>query len=670
MFFGLVQPWLLKVLLDDVLVNKKFDLFFPVIAASLLAYFGSNTLMITRALRATKLQQAVQRDIARRLYRHVESLDMNDAKSKKVGDLMSRIDVDVSTVAGVPAILVDTFTRDVVQLGTVLGIALLLSAEVTVLALAIVPVYIMSERKWARLMKQKTSGVRVKTADLFSFLQETLSSLKTIKIFGREEYESEVLDEKVSAANRERYSSQLIAMLAAFIGGFLVYLPSFIVLAVGGLQVLAGAMTIGVLVALQSYVGQLLGPLVSFANLNRTLQTSSVGMERVFEIVDTKPKIADVPDAINIPSVKGELEFRNVSFEYDEGRRVIDKLSAKINPGARIGIVGPTGVGKSTLAALLCRLYDPTEGQIFLDGVDLRKISLESLRSHIGYLSQESVLFNATVRENIRFGRLDATDEDVERAARLAQAHEFIAKLPESYDTVVGERGSRLSGGEQQRIALARVILRNPSVIVFDEPTSALDAESEAKLQEALDEVTQGKTTVVIAHRLSTLRNADEIWVLSGTIVEKGTFEELVRKRGLFWKYYNTQFGGFQSFLQKLGEEMARARKYRKPISLLGMQIEDYDKHEKDSQEAREFLGKVGAALSASIEESDFSAEYPRRRGTFIVALPGTSLKEARKAGRVLARSMESRFDIKLATSVTQLKPGVLTAKDFIAMCV
>ncbi|MBI2147856.1 ABC transporter ATP-binding protein [Candidatus Woesearchaeota archaeon] len=540
---SLVNPYLVKILLDDVLPNKDTTLLLGLMGVFIFIFIIQSLIEIYHSYKTTMFVENVILGVKTQLFEHLENLDMSFYHAKKVGDILYRLDNDVYSIDDFTNIIVNEIVLNLLTGVFILIICLQLSWKVTVISLFFFPFYVISQKYFGDIIRKKKEVFLKKMSDLLSFLQETISSVQVINSFLLEKSKLEEYRAKTKRMIRMDIKLDLIESFSGAIVGLITFIPLLAILWYGSYIVISGALTIGSLIAIYTYIGKLFGPVSSLGSINVAIQSSLVSVNRVFEFMDIKTKIVEKPNAKELKEVKGTIEFRNVCFRYNKDEPILENISFTAKPGMVVGIAGPSGGGKTTLGNLIFRFFDATSGSILVDGIDVRDLKLASLRKNIGYVSQEAVLFNTTIRENIRMGDLKATDNEVMRAARLANIHDFVMKQPKKYDTIVGERGVLLSGGEKQRISIARVILKDPKILILDEATSSLDAESEKKIQAAFREVVKNRTTVVIAHRLSTIKDADLILVLKDhLLVETGSFEQLMKKRGVFQEYYKMMY--------------------------------------------------------------------------------------------------------------------------------
>ncbi len=495
----------------------------------------------------TYVEQGLIRDLRDQVYRHLHALPLAYFKNERTGNLISRVMNDVNVVnSGISASFY-TLIREPLLVLVYLGISLVLSWKLTLIAFVVFPLVLAIIARIGKRVRTESRIVQERIADLTSVLHETISGVKVVKAFGMEEFEN-----RKFGGQNERYFRTILRIarirnLASPSTEFLSALAGGLIIWYGGMQVLAfesmkASEFLGFLFALF----QLMPPIKELSSVNNRIQEATAAGIRIFEILDTEPIIRNPANPVTLDGFRTAIEFKGVGFEYDPGDQVLANISMTIRKGEAVAIVGPSGAGKSTLVDLVPRFYDPTSGSITIDGVDLRHVDLKSLRDMIGIVTQETILFNDTVRNNIAYGMQDCGMERIMAAAKAANAHTFIMQMPEKYDSVIGERGVKISGGERQRLALARAILKNPPILILDEATSSLDTESEILVQQAIEHLMAGRTSIVIAHRLSTIQNADRILVISGgRIVETGKHRELVRhSRGVYKKLYDLQFRG------------------------------------------------------------------------------------------------------------------------------
>jgi ATP-binding cassette, subfamily B, bacterial MsbA len=477
------------------------------------------------------------------LFGRLITLSLDFHASHRVGELISRLSSDVTIVRAMLTQTVTQLLSSVIGLVGSVFILFTLSPSLLFVVLLLAPALLVIAVVFGRPLERVSTQVQDTIARSTTTAEEALSGIRVVKSYVREDWELERYDEDLR--NTVATGSRLALWRASFgaLMGFLGFGAVAVLLWYTGHQVIDGTLGIGTLTAFLLYGVAIGASLGSIAGLYGQFREGTGAIARVFEIIDTRPTILDAPDATPLPAIAGRVELDDVSFSYGPDRRVLRDVSLTIPAGETLALVGPSGSGKTTLAGLIPRLWDVSDGVIRVDGVDIRTVTVDSLRAQIGLVAQEATLFGGTIRENILYGRLDATEDELIAAAKAANAHDFISVLPLGYDTVVGDRGSRLSGGQRQRVAIARVILKDPPILLLDEATSSLDNESERLVQEALDRLKVGRTTIIVAHRLSTIRSADRIAVLDdGWLVELGTQDELLAADGLYARLHNTQF--------------------------------------------------------------------------------------------------------------------------------
>ena len=482
-------------------------------------------------------------DLRKQLYAHLHELDLRFFSSQRTGDLTSRLTNDVGTVrTAVTTSFVELVRQSMMLVGS-LVLMLILDWQMSLIILLTVPPVTLLARHFGRIIRKLARDVQDRLADTTAIAEEAISSVRVVKAFSRNEYEVHRYDEAVQNLFQTAIKRLWVSNMFWTTVGTLFMMALIGLFWFGGISVLNGRLTSGDLVAFVFYAFNIARTVGGMSQLYTTFNSAAGASERLFELFDTEPDTRDMDGAQALHRVEGAIEFSRVGFSYEEGHRILHDIDKSIRAGETIALVGPSGAGKTTMLNLIPRFYDPDEGVIRIDGIDISTVTMHSLREQVAVVSQDVQLFNLSVKENIRYGRLNATDQEIEDAARAANAHEFIHDLPEGYDTQVGERGTKLSGGQKQRIAIARAILRDARILLLDEATSSLDSTSEALVQEALDRLMKNRTTFVIAHRLSTVQHAHRIFVLDkGHIVQEGRHEDLFVKEGMYRELALHQF--------------------------------------------------------------------------------------------------------------------------------
>lgn len=540
---NLYIPWIIKDMIDEVLADKNGTML-NWIAASIIAIFvvrglfwyGQNYLM-------SYVGQSVIIDIRAAVFKKLQRLSVSFYDKNKTGTIMSYVTNDVNALqSAMVENTIEMITEGFILIGSVVAM-IYLDWRLTLFTVCTFPVVLWFMEFFGKKIRKTGGRIQECTADITSVLQESVASARVIKSFVREDYEVDRVDVENRANFRANMkNAQLMATLTPVVE-LVAAIGVTMIIWYGGNNVINGTITAGSLVAFLTYAVNISNPIKRLTRVIGNIQKALAAAQRVFMIIDMPEEIAESRDAKQLPEVSGKVEFQNVSFAYDDKGNVITDLSFSVKPGEVIAIVGPSGAGKSTIANLLPRFYDVNKGDIKIDGHSVREVTLDSLREQVGIVPQETMLFNGSVYNNILYGRLDATKEEIEAAAKAANAHDFIMQLTDGYETKLGDRGVNLSGGQRQRIAIARAILKNPRILILDEATSALDTESERVVQEALDRLMVGRTSFVIAHRLSTVKNADKILVLEkGNLVESGTHDELLALDGLYAHLYKIQY--------------------------------------------------------------------------------------------------------------------------------
>ncbi len=554
-------PWPLKIILDNVVGSHKLspwlsDFLRPVlgggdkmqiaVAASmavlLIALVGAIASYVSNYY-TTSVGQWVANDLRIRTYHHLQQQSLSYYDTHQSGTLLSTITSDVSTIQSFASSATLDIVVDLFTIVAMLLIMVRLNWDFTLIALAVTPFLLLLVSRFNKAVKKATHEVRKEQSRVVSVVEQGLESIRVTKAFGRQDLAEEGLAAVSHATVNAALKARRIKSLLSPIVAITVALCTAVVMWRGSSLILAGAMTAGALTVFLAYLRKFFKPVQDLATMTNTIAQAAVGVERIRAILDADTIIPERPDAREPQTLAGEIEFEHVAFAYESGTPVLTDVCFKVKAGEMIGVVGPTGCGKSTVVSLIPRFYDPTAGTVRIDGADIREFRKYHLRDQIGYVLQEPGLFAGTVRENIAYGKPGVTDEQIHEAAKLANADEFIAKMPHGYDTMIGERGETMSGGQRQRIGIARAIIRNNPILILDEPTAALDTESEKLVIDALEKLMKGRTVLTIAHRLSTIRDADKIVVLKdGVVAEEGSHDQLMARDGVYAELYRIQY--------------------------------------------------------------------------------------------------------------------------------
>lgn len=552
---GLLSPWPFAILVDTVLGNEPL----PSILGPLLGGLDKETLLVIAVLGGllvtviengatvldnyinTKLEERMTLDLRSDLFQHAQRLSLAFHDQRSTGGLMYQINNQAGAVGAI-TVAIAPLAQAVLMLGAMFAIVYTIDPMLALLSLTVLPAVYLSSGYYAKKIEPRLMHVRSLEGQSLSIVHEAMAMLRVIVAFGREHHEYTRFREQSESAVNARVNVTVRQTLFSLGVNTLTASGTALVLGVGAWQVLQKQLTVGELLVVMGYVAAIYDPLQQISLTLTQLQESFIGLRHSFELLETEPEVKERPNAVAIGRARGEIFFDDVSFSYPKRPNALQNISFRADPGARFAIVGRTGAGKSTLVSLIARFFDPESGRILLDGVDLRDLTLSSLRAQISIVLQEPLLFSGSIAANIRYGRLEATDDEIEEAAHAANAHEFISQLPKGYETEIGERGAQLAGGERQRIAVARAFLKDAPILILDEPTSAIDSKTEAVILDALEGLMKGRTTFLIAHRLSTIRHADFVVVLDkGRVVEQGEPADLLASGGLYKQLHDAQ---------------------------------------------------------------------------------------------------------------------------------
>ena len=558
-FMSIAAPWPLKIILDNVVGKHSLPEYLTwlrdfssgenTLALAVVAALGVIVITVIGAIAGyidnyytESVAQYVANDLRLRLYHHLQHLSLKYYNSNQIGNMVSTIISDVSTIQSFTSSALLSILIDLLTIFGMLGVMLYLNFDFALIVVIVSPILLFFISYFKKAVKKATREVRKRQSEILGVVEQGLQSTRSVQAFGRQDLEDARLREVsmatvMASLRARRIKSMLSPIVSVTVAGCI----AFVLWRSAGL-ILSNAMTIGALTVFLSYLNKFFKPVQDLASMTNLIAQATVGLERVQTILNADAFIPQKPDARDPGKIIGEIVFENVAFAYDPVSPVLRNINLTIKPGMRVGVCGPTGGGKSTFISLLPRFYDPTRGRILIDGTDVTDFKLAGLRELFGFVLQDTVLFIGTIRDNIAYGRPEATFDEIIEAAKIANAHEFISLMPHGYDSLVGERGLTLSGGQRQRIGIARAVVRNSPILILDEPTAALDTESEKLLMEALERLMKGRTVITIAHRLSTIRDAHKIIVLKdGIIAEEGTHSELISRDGFYAELYRIQ---------------------------------------------------------------------------------------------------------------------------------
>ncbi len=544
---NLYLPWIIKDMIDKVLAEKDMAMLNFISVSIVVVFAIRGFFYYWQSYLVSYIGQKVVVDVREVMFRKFQRMPMAYFDKHQTGETMSYLTNDVSAIqSALVDNLIEFFTEAAILVGSI-AMMIYLDWKLTLLTLITVPLVGYAMKIFGKKIKRAGTLIQERLADLTSLLQESISSIRVVKSFVREDYEIKRFREENELNFQAMMKNVRLTALLTPTVEFLAAVAVTAIVWFGGYEVVNGIMSAGALVAFLTYAVNLANPVKRLSRIYGRMQTALAAIDRIFSVLDMEETVNDKPNAKILPKVSGHVSIENVTFSYDGTHNALENVNIEVKPGQMIAFVGPSGAGKSTVANLIPRFYDVNSGSIKIDGLDIRDVTVNSLREQIGIVPQETLLFGTTVMENIRYGRLDATDEEIVKAAKAANADVFIRELPEGYQTMIGERGLNLSGGQRQRMAIARAMLKNPQILILDEATSALDTESEKIVQAALDDLMVGRTSFVIAHRLSTIFSADKIFVIDkGKICESGTHKELLALNGIYTKLYNIQFAGVE----------------------------------------------------------------------------------------------------------------------------
>ncbi|MCB5235762.1 ABC transporter ATP-binding protein [Niallia circulans] len=539
---GMLGPFFTKIAIDEIIPNKDISLLIGISILFILSLVVIGICMRYRIQWITQIGQNILKDMRLDIFQHLQKLPFSYFDNRPHGKILIRVVNYINTLSDLLSNGLINLISDIISVIITLIFMFAIDAKLTLYSLALLPILGLLVWVIKNMQRKAYQVLSNKQSNMNAYIHESIAGIKITQSFAREEENFEIFDE-VSNETRTSWLKAVSIQFLLWPGVQNISVLTTSLIYFVGIRQIGVDVSTGTLVAFIGYVNNFWNPVINMGNFYNALITASAYLERIFETLDVEPDIKDDPKAIQMPTIKGNVTFDHVSFRYEEGKNILNDVSFHINAGGSIALVGPTGAGKSTIINLLSRFYDVNEGSVKIDGIDVRDVTLKSLRSQMGVMLQDTFVFSGTILENIRYGKLDATEEEIIAAAKIVRAHDFIKDLKDGYHTVVEERGSTLSAGQRQLISFARALLANPKILILDEATSSIDTKTEELLQEGITELLKGRTSFIIAHRLSTIKNSSQIfYVDGGRIAEKGTHEELMTKKGLYYHLYQSQY--------------------------------------------------------------------------------------------------------------------------------